>query len=910
MMIREKLVSLLVQDFHFREQGEFLRQGVCPSCGKKELYAPAAHPWVLRCGRLNKCGAEIHVKELYPDLFNNWSRLYPSSEQAPNATADAYLRDGRGFDLLKLKAWNVRYTQENYWDKEANIGSAVVRFPIAGEVSWERIIDRPERFGSRKATFKGKYGGMWWQAPDGPKGLTGQGTLSEVWIVEGIFDAIALMHHDVRAVSILSCVNYPATALAALAQQCARAKRPRPILVWALDNDTAGREHMSKHMARAMKDDWVCRTALVPGRRGKKIDWNDAHQLGRLEARDIQEYRYQGDLFRAATPMDKALLMYRHDGMPSFNFEFDRRIYWWKYEQDEFNNALKEICETGVAADEADARQMAAERASRVVEICNCYPRPLYYIKSAATDEAWYFFRIEFPHDGSAVKDNFTASQLASASEFKKRLLHVGAGAIWAGNSRQLDALLKRWTFNIKTVETIDFIGYSMPHKTYVFNTVAVHGGKVIERNEEDYFEVGKLSIKSLSRFDKMEINTDPKGMDKDWFERFYLCFGTNGLVVLAFWFGTLFAEQIRARFESFPFLEIVGEPGAGKTTLLETLWKLFGRDSYEGFDPLKSSHVGFLRSMAQVSNLPVVLIESDRDLDGDGSRGRTPAMFHWDSLKSLYNGGSLRTTGVKSSGNDTHDPQFRAALVVSQNAPVAASTAIMERIVHVAMDKSHQTEAGRDAALALGRMAAREVSNWLLQCVVHAEKVLALLDEHHRGWENALAQAGVRNQRIQKNYAQMMVLLQALALVTPMTEYQRNDAVKLLTVLAVEREKELARDHAIVERFWEMYDYLNGVPEDAAETDIYEPRLNHSRDKSLIAVNMNHFAEVARNHNQQIPDLQDLKKYLHTSRGRKFVGANVVVSSAINERYNARNDGGPRRPVSIRCWIFKEVRK
>lgn len=142
-------------------------------------------------------------------------------------------------------------------------------------------------------------------------------------------------------------------------------------------------------------------------------------------------------------------------------------------------------------------------------------------------------------------------------------------------------------------VESIDYIGYSLPHKTYVFNEIAVHAGRVILQNEQHFFEVGTLSIKSLSRLEKMDINPDPKAINKEWFDRFYLCFGARGLLALAYWFGSLFAEQIRDRFESFPFLEIVGEAGSGKTTLLETLWKLFGRNAYEGFDPMKSSHVG-----------------------------------------------------------------------------------------------------------------------------------------------------------------------------------------------------------------------------------------------------------------------------------------------------------------------------
>jgi len=94
-------------------------------------------------------------------------------------------------------------------------------------------------------------------------------------------------------------------------------------------------------------------------------------------------------------------------------------------------------------------------------------------------------------------------------------------------------------------------------------------------------------------------------------------CFGAKGMAALTFWFGSLFAEQIREMDESYPFLEIVGEAGSGKSTLIEFLWKLLGRSDYEGFDPSKSTHAARTRNLAQVSNLPVVLIESDRENQG-----------------------------------------------------------------------------------------------------------------------------------------------------------------------------------------------------------------------------------------------------------------------------------------------------
>jgi hypothetical protein len=70
--------------------------------------------------------------------------------------------------------------------------------------------------------------------------------------------------------------------------------------------------------------------------------------------------------------------------------------------------------------------------------------------------------------------------------------------------------------------------------------------------------------------------------------------------------------------------------------------------------------------------------------------------------------------------------------------------------------------------------------------------------------------------------------------------------------------------------------------------------------------VNLNHFIQVASEYRQQVPNLADLKKYLKTSRTRKFVAKNVVVSSAINARLNARRDASPPRPQSARCWVFK----
>ena len=893
--LHRDITDRLLRDYAFKEEKGWLRKGECPACGKKELYTNAEHPWVLRCGRLQKCGHEEHVKDVYADIFQSWSDRHPVTPENPNAAADAYLRDNRGFDLEKVKGW---YAQENYWNPDLQLGSATVRFALPGIGYWERIIDRPQRFGKRKATFRGSYLGTWWQAP----GMCFTG-LEELWITEGIFDAIALLHNGVAAVSTLSCNNYPEAALQALGEQIPLG---RPRLVFAYDTGAAGEGFTKKFVKRAIEQGWEASAAQPPKGR-KKYDWNELHQLGRLTKNDLDEYRYFGALLLAANPAEKANLIYSRHGWSAFPFDHERRLYWWKLDLDKLTRVQEGIEEAHPDMPRDEARRQALMQSNTVSEICNCLPTPLYYLKNEITDEAWYYFRIEFPHDAPSVKNTFTAGQLSAAAEFKKRLLHSAAGAIWTGTAGQLDRLLSRWTYNIKTVQTIDYIGYSLDHRCYVFNDVAVQGDKAVEINDEDYFDLGKLAIKSLSKSLKLDINTDPKAPDCGWFDKLTLCFGARGVLALAAWFGSLFAEQIRHRFESFPFVEIVGEPGSGKTTLLEALWKLVGRAGYEGFDPLKGSQVGFMRTMAQVSNLPVVLIESDREDEADGSRGRVKQAFHWDSLKSLYNGGSLRTTGVKSSGNDTYDPQFRGSLIISQNAPVQASMPIMERIVHLWFDKAHQSEAGREAALELGRLSAREMSAFLVRAITHEAAVLAMVEERQRGYERQIAAAGSKNQRIQKNHAQLMVFVDALSLACPITPSQQQDAKALLVKLAMEREQSLQKDHPIVEAFWEAFDYLDGTGEDAEGNPEGESRLNHSRSDDYIAVNLNHFMQVAADRRQQVPLLSDLKRLLKTSRSPKFVDANCSTNSAINGRHNARcANPEDRRPGTVKCWIFK----
>ena len=913
-----QIADRLQHDYGFKraQAGKHMRQGVCPSCSKKSLWTFADSPWVVRCERLNNCGYEAHAKDLYPDLFESWSDRFqvaeaakPEIERNPNAAADAYLSIGRGFDLARIKGL---YTQESFYDARADAGrgagTATVRFQLA-DTWWERLIDRPGRF-SKKANFKlgGTYAGTWWAMPDlsfdspDPQRPDAPKPPSELWLVEGIFDVIALAHQGIQAVALMSCNNYPEHELARLRDQLTRqgGSVPEPTMVWALDGDKAGRDYTLRHVKRARADGWACAAAQIPQRGRAKLDWNDLHQRDQLQEQHLKDYRYHGALLIAQSAQDKAIVIYNHTGRAEFDLVHGNKLWWFKLDLERYRKAGDQL-EEDIAAghkpymSDDDKRALILTESGTLSNIANCNPQALYYQANPVTQEAWYYFRVQFPRD-SEVKGTFTAGQLVAASEFKKQLLHMAPGAMFTGSSYQLERIMQHQLDDPKIVQTIDYIGYSAEHKTYILGQVAVKGGRVIEANSEDYFEVDRLAIKTLQRSIKLDVNLDLAQYERGWYRHLWNAFGARGVVALAYWVGSLFAEQIRAEHKSFPFLEIVGEPGAGKTTLIQFLWKLFGRD-YEGFDPSKSTSAGRMRTFTQVSNLPIVLIESDRETKTGGQAH--VKSFDWDELKDAYNGNSIRTTGVKTGGNETYDPPFRASFVISQNNQVQASQAIMERICHMTFGTKGFTPLSFEAAKALERIDGDSVSGFLLEALKHEADILELVNgqaEPLARW--LLEQDGITKPRIAKNHGQLLALVHALRLVAPITDEQLGEVTDLLVAMARERQHSINADHPLVQEFWEAFDYLDGLPQHTATGLDTRPRLNLAIDAELIAVNLNEYVELAALHRQQIPVLSELKKVLRTSKTRRYIDTKTVKSGV--------KVGADGYGKAVHCWVFE----
>lgn len=882
--IRQRLIA----DYAFKEDKGYLIAGRCPNCSKKELFTSAESPWVVKCNRLNKCGYQAHVKELYPDLFSRWSDKYQPSEENhfnKNAAADAYLSKARGFDLSIIAG---DYSQETYYDHKRNIASATVRFPFANGY-WERIIDDAHKFDSKAKFMPGtKYKGLWWR----PSRMD-YTKVKELWIVEGIFDAIALWQRGITAVSIMSCNNYPELALQEL-----KRLNLQPTLIFALDNDSAGSMYTRKHVERAREEGWLCGAAQLP-KDNKIKDWNDAHLFALNTSEDdpkhpfseraMRTYKLYGRILLANSATAKAIALVELHNNKTFDFEYGGRWWWFDLDSEKYAKALDSL-EDDAENDDLDTeelREKAMMEANSLRQIANCYPQPLYYLTSEVSDESWYYYSVAFPHGGETIKNTFTAAQLSSSSEFKKRLLSIAPGGMYTGTSQMLERSLNKTLYNIKRVETVDYVGYSSKHKCYVFNNVAMRNGEMKLLNKEDYFDFGKLSIKSLLRINQ-HINTEPMDYKREWTETLWNAFGVKGFVVLTFFFGSLFAEQVRAEQDSFPFLEVVGEPATGKSTLLSFLWKLLGRDNEEGIDPQKTTNVGRARTLAQVANMPVVFIEGDRSHEDKKNHQKG---FSWDELKTAYNGRSLRSVALKDRSNNTSESPFRGTIIISQNDVVSASEAVLQRICHVYFDGSGYSEQTRKAAVALGRIPMEEVSGFILAAIKREADVMEIIKNNkEKHTDDLMANPKIHIGRLAHNHAQLLCFLDALRFVIKITDEQYNQTAKFIEQMAVQRQEALNDDHPVVQEFWELYDYLNGDPA--------EPKLNHSRDPSVIAINLNEVIELASLQRQQVPALRDIKKLLKLSKKYQYIDQRNV-NSAIRARHNMMG-------LSVRCWLFK----
>lgn len=929
--------------FEFQDSGNYLTKGVCPNCGKKELFISKEKPFVLKCNRLNQCGYQESVREALPELFEDLSKRYPPTEGNSHATADAYLGFNRGFDLSKIRGW---YQQATHQIPNTQIFYPTVRFYLDpwNTRYWERFIEGANKDG-KKAHFGGKrkpdktlYRGDVWTPP----GFSLE-RLEECYIVEGIFHAIALYHAGIKAAAAFSADHFPSAFL-----EQHRKKGVKWVL--ALDSDHAGRSGMRKHHKLLKQMGELASVCLVPC--GK--DWDDLFREGALTPANLSQWKHNGRLFLAESVEEKAYYMFLRRERDSFILDYGNALFEAKlgaefaqkfeplaeHEREEIWRAKAQaearkkkeagnaseaegektpapeatepdpprpesdpedaFKETEKAIEEQDRGEQQDARTAallstdgrdlfrqcvQVAQISNVLPRFLYMERNEILNEQYYVFGIDYANGQAQDIIELEGTAITTPDAFHKALLNKSRGGTFDGDVRHLKTLRSGWLDSrMLTVTAVPYVGYDKSLGAYIFQRHAWSNGRRQKVNPQGYFTVNRAGIKSSLQ--GVSINTGGK-FDPGWIENFAKAFSWQGMATLAFWLGSLFVQQIRDRHKTFPFLELTGEPGAGKSTILEFLWKCVGRDDYEGFDLLKSSPAGRRRAFSQVSNLPVVIIESDRD---NGDKDAKQKQFGFDEVKPFYNGRGTGTLGVAKRGNETDESLFQASLLISQNAEVDGSEALLQRIVHCHADKRHHQPGTREIARWFERQTSDTVGGFLGEALSRERQILEAYGRAFERREQQFADSGLKNERIIKNHAQIAACADALRLLFPgMTDKTTDGIADYLQERAVIRERRVQADHPILETFWETYDYINtrsGRPSD---------QLNHSQSPdTTIAVNLNHFREKCVDYGQPYPDMAMLKKLLPYTRRHKFVEANKAVASRVEGN------------KTVKCWIFE----
>jgi len=623
---------------------------LCPACGQPEAFVFRDRPFSIHCHRNRECGQNTRIRDVFPALFAQVEKRHKPTKADPDAPATAFLAL-RGIPREVLAGVRYKYERDIRGTGSGGVMFYVGRNTDGAEVWNGRLFNPPP--GEGKTHNRGATRGMLWAPGDGAGPPAGWRPSEEVFVTEGIIDALSFAAMGFQAVAVLSCGADPASVNLI--------PYGKPVL--AFDADKAGRR-----ATRRWKAHYQDAAAILPAR---GADWNDfLMRFSSAEAaKEAFEARRPEFAFNAALALATNAQEYaqvwnnRHGGNSTPGlFEFDGCYWWSQAKTTDKETVITTRCVSNFTLD-VDHFQLDS---------------------SIQDDPSHRFHLVISTKSGRPTRCTVTAEDLTSPTGLATMFLRK-ARAVWTGDRLPSLAIMERIAeAQSPVVRQLNVSGFDSITRCYVFERFMVDpSGKISRPDRNGFFQVSRECCLRPARYQMIPPadKSDPAamwGLVRD-------AWGDSGAVAIAWTWASWWVNQIKAEIGFFPFLSLWGDPGTGKSRLARLCNAMQGLDE-EGLPMNKvNTAKGEVRKLAQVSGMFRALLEGS-------ANGAKAQRFDLDSILPLYNINPLQTTALKTQDNQTRELPFLAAMMFVQNPNLFTSRPQKERVVSLKFLKDDQT--------------------------------------------------------------------------------------------------------------------------------------------------------------------------------------------------------------------------
>lgn len=416
---------------------------------------------------------------------------------------------------------------------------------------------------------------------------------------------------------------------------------------------------------------------------------------------------------------------------------------------------------------------------------------------------------------GCTEQVELSIEELISINKFKVRIEGVGHFS-FEGNDRHLTKIKQKLYAAEQQSKSFSMLGHQAKENClawangiYRYDTnefLPVDDYGMVSITEQTYYlpYYSNLHQNADEEFGSLRKFAFQRGCEanfKNWAEKFYAVFGTNGMLGTAWFVSILFRDIIMPVSKGFPMLFASGKKGSGKGTMLECMMYLWGEPREQIMLSGKSTAVAFMRKMSQIQNGMVWLDEYSDGLDETKVQ----------SLKNIWDGIGYER-GNKSNDTTTNVVPIRSSAIVSgQDLPTADGGSLFSRVILVQFSQTAgYTEQQINQYTDLVQYQELGLTPIIHELVQHRATITrnfaafyrAICDEFRK---EATAAGAVIEERTIKNYAivtaMVKILTEFCGIVFPFNE----QVLRSTLTGAIAQQQSLVRGSTEIQTFWEM---------------------------------------------------------------------------------------------------------